>query len=32
MENLFLMGMVKTAGLDWQGRDDQTQLVAIYIR
>jgi len=31
-DDLFLMGMVEAAGLGWQGRDDQAQLVALYIR
>ncbi|PTB89704.1 monooxygenase [Pseudidiomarina aestuarii] len=30
--NLFVMGMVEAAGLGWQGRDDQAQLVAAVIR
>ena len=30
--NLFVMGMVEAAGLGWQGRDDQAQLVAKVIR
>lgn len=30
--NLFVMGMVEAAGLGWQGRDDQAQLVAQVIR
>ncbi|RUO62226.1 flavin-containing monooxygenase [Pseudidiomarina insulisalsae] len=29
---LFVMGMVEAAGLGWQGRDDQAQLVAKVIR
>lgn len=29
---LFVMGMVEAAGLGWQGRDDQAQLVARVIR
>ncbi|WP_173919718.1 flavin-containing monooxygenase [Pseudidiomarina piscicola] len=30
--NLFVMGMVEAAGLGWQGRDQQAQLVAQVIR
>lgn len=30
--SLFVMGMVEAAGLGWQGRDDQAQLVAKVIR
>lgn len=30
--NLFLMGMVEAAGLGWQGRADQAELVALYIK
>lgn len=30
--NLFVMGMVEAAGLGWQGRDEQAQLVAKVIR
>lgn len=30
--NLFVMGMVEAAGLGWQGRDEQAQLVARVIR
>lgn len=31
-ENLFVMGMVEAAGLGWQGRADQAQLVAMLLR
>ncbi|MCG2837100.1 NAD(P)-binding domain-containing protein [Photobacterium sp. WH77] len=31
-DNLFVMGMVEASGLGWQGRDDQAQLVARFIR
>jgi len=31
-DNLFVMGMVEASGLGWQGRDDQAQLVASFIR
>lgn len=31
-DNLFVMGMVEASGLGWQGRDDQAQLVAKFIR
>lgn len=30
--NLFMMGMVEATGLGWQGRDEQAELVALYIR
>ncbi len=30
--NLFVMGMVEASGLGWQGRDDQAQLVAAYLK
>lgn len=30
--NLFLIGMVEAAGIGWQGRDEQAQLVAKYIK
>lgn len=30
--NLFMMGMVEAAGLGWQGRDDQAQLLARVIK
>lgn len=31
-DNLFLMGMVEAAGLGWEGRNAQAELVALYIR
>ncbi len=31
-DNLFMMGMVEATGLGWQGRDEQAELVALYIR
>ncbi|MCX2782585.1 NAD(P)-binding domain-containing protein [Microbulbifer thermotolerans] len=31
-DNLFLMGMVEAVGLGWEGRNEQAQLVALYIR
>jgi cation diffusion facilitator CzcD-associated flavoprotein CzcO len=31
-DNLFLMGMVEAAGLGWEGRNEQAELVALYIR
>lgn len=31
-DNLFVMGMVEAAGLGWQGRDEQAEMVALYIR
>lgn len=31
-DNLFMMGMVEAAGLGWQGRDDQAQLLAKVIK
>lgn len=31
-DNLFLMGMVEAAGLGWEGRNKQAELVALYIR
>ncbi|SHG04674.1 Predicted flavoprotein CzcO associated with the cation diffusion facilitator CzcD [Microbulbifer donghaiensis] len=30
-DNLFLMGMVEAAGLGWEGRNEQAELVALYI-
>lgn len=30
--NLFVMGMVEAAGLGWQGRADQAELVSLYLR
>lgn len=29
--NLFMMGMVEATGLGWQGRDEQAEMVALYI-
>ncbi|WP_444904613.1 flavin-containing monooxygenase [Microbulbifer sp. CnH-101-E] len=31
-DNLFMMGMVEAAGLGWEGRNKQAELVALYIR
>ncbi|MFC6635372.1 flavin-containing monooxygenase [Microbulbifer taiwanensis] len=31
-DNVFLMGMVEAAGLGWEGRNEQAELVALYIR
>lgn len=31
-DDLFMMGMVEASGLGWQGRDEQAELVALYIR
>ncbi len=31
-DNLFIMGMVEATGLGWQGRDEQAEMVALYIR
>lgn len=31
-DDLFMLGMVEASGLGWQGRDEQAQLVALYIR
>lgn len=30
--NLFVMGMIEAAGLGWQGRADQAELVALYLK
>ncbi|MDN3639102.1 NAD(P)-binding domain-containing protein [Simiduia curdlanivorans] len=30
-KNLFMMGMVEATGLGWQGRDEQAEMVALYI-
>ena len=30
--NLFMMGMVEAAGLGWEGRNEQAEMVALYIR
>ncbi|CAM3738240.1 flavin-containing monooxygenase [Parendozoicomonas haliclonae] len=31
-DNLFMMGMVEAAGLGWQGRAEQAEMIALYIR
>ena len=31
-DDLFVLGMVEASGLGWQGRDEQAELVALYIR
>ncbi|WP_444946762.1 flavin-containing monooxygenase [Microbulbifer sp. VTAC004] len=31
-DNLFMMGMVEAAGLGWEGRNKQAELVALFIR
>ncbi|MCC5812919.1 MAG: NAD(P)/FAD-dependent oxidoreductase [Ectothiorhodospiraceae bacterium] len=31
-DNLFVLGMVEAAGLGWEGRNEQAELVALYIR
>lgn len=31
-DNLFLMGMVEATGLGWEGRNEQAELVALFIR
>ncbi|MBA1148546.1 NAD(P)-binding domain-containing protein, partial [Ectothiorhodospiraceae bacterium WFHF3C12] len=31
-DHLFVMGMVEAAGLGWEGRNEQAELVALYIR
>lgn len=31
-DNLFMMGMIEATGLGWQGRDEQAEMVALYIR
>ncbi len=31
-DNLFMMGMVEAAGLGWEGRNEQAELVALFIR
>lgn len=31
-DRLFMMGMVEAAGLGWEGRNEQAELVALYIR
>ncbi|MCK0154690.1 NAD(P)-binding domain-containing protein [Alcanivorax sp. S6407] len=30
--NLFIMGMVEAAGLGWEGRNEQAEMVALYLR
>ncbi len=30
--NLFVMGMIEAAGLGWEGRNEQAEMVALYIR
>lgn len=31
-DNLFVMGMIEATGLGWEGRNEQAELVALYIR
>lgn len=31
-DNLFVMGMVEATGLGWQGRDEQAEMVALFIK
>jgi cation diffusion facilitator CzcD-associated flavoprotein CzcO len=31
-DDLFMLGMVEASGLGWQGRDEQAELVALYIQ
>jgi hypothetical protein len=31
-DNLFLMGMIEATGLGWEGRNEQAEMVALYIR
>lgn len=31
-DSLFMMGMVEATGLGWQGRDEQAEMVALYLR
>lgn len=31
-DNLFVMGMIEAAGLGWEGRNEQAELVALYLR
>lgn len=31
-DSLFVMGMVEASGLGWQGRDEQAEMVALYLR
>jgi hypothetical protein len=30
--NLFVMGMIEATGLGWEGRSEQAEMVALYIR
>ncbi|MCC1496015.1 NAD(P)/FAD-dependent oxidoreductase [Alcanivorax sp. 1008] len=32
LDNLFVMGMVEATGLGWEGRNEQAEMVALYIR
>ena len=31
-DNLFLMGMIEATGLGWEGRNEQAEMVALYIK
>ena len=31
-DNLFMMGMIEAAGLGWEGRNEQAELVALYLK
>ncbi len=31
-DNLFMMGMIEAAGLGWEGRNEQAEMAALYIR
>lgn len=31
-DNLFMMGMIEAAGLGWEGRNEQAELVALFLR
>src|SRR5699024_167362 len=31
-DNLFMMGMIEATGLGWEGRNQQAELVALYIK
>jgi hypothetical protein len=31
-DNLFVMGMIEAAGLGWEGRNEQAEMVALYLR
>ncbi len=31
-DNLFMMGMIEATGLGWEGRNEQAELVALYLR